>query len=78
MNILFPQAEQLFEGFLRFGFIPEASYSQEDKKLLVEYYLTVREGLDFSLPENADAYHKALHDRLYPKAEQLLADAGSI
>lgn len=73
MNILFSQTEQLFDGFLRFGFIPEAAYSQEDKTVLVKYYLTVREGLDFSLPENACAYNNALRDKLYPKAEQLLA-----
>lgn len=73
MNVFFSsQTEQLFDGFLRFGFIPEAAYSKDDKKVLVEYYLTIREGLELPLSENA--YNKALRDKLYPKAEQLLAE----
>lgn len=71
MDIFASQTEQLFDGFLRFGFVPEATYSGDDKVALVKYYLSVREDLDISLSSND--YNDALREKLYPKAEQLLA-----
>ncbi|MFC2563183.1 MAG: hypothetical protein ACFNT6_00690 [Neisseria sp.] len=71
MDILVSQTEQLFDGFLRFGFVPEATYSGDDKVALVKYYLSVREDLDISL--SSTDYNDALREKLYAKAGQLLA-----
>ena len=71
MDILASQTEQLFDGFLRFGFVPEATYSGDDKVALVKYYLSVREDLDTSL--SPTDYNDALREKLYAKAGQLLA-----
>lgn len=71
MDILVSQTEQLFDGFLRFGFVPEATYGGDDKVALVKYYLSVREDLDISLSSND--YNEALREKLYAKAGQLLA-----
>lgn len=71
MDILVSQTEQLFDGFLRFGFVPEATYSGDDKVALVKYYLSVREDLDISL--SPTDYNEALSEKLYAKAGQLLA-----
>lgn len=70
MDILVSQTEQLFDGFLRFGFVPEATYSGDDKVALVKYYLSVREDLDISL--SSTDYNDALREKLYAKAGQLL------
>lgn len=71
MDILVSQIEQLFDGFLRFGFVPEATYSGDDKVALVKYYLSVCEDLDISL--SFTDYNEALREKLYAKAGQLLA-----
>ena len=71
MDILASQTEQLFDGFLRFDFVPEAAYSGDDKVALVKYYLSVREDLDTSL--SSTDYNDALREKLYAKAGQLLA-----
>lgn len=71
MDILVSQTEQLFDGFLRFDFVPEATYSGDDKVALVKYYLSVREDLDISL--SSTDYNDALREKLYAKAGQLLA-----
>lgn len=71
MDILASQTEQLFDGFLRFDFVPEAAYSGDDKVALVKYYLSVREDLDISL--SPTDYNEALCEKLYAKAGQLLA-----
>ncbi|WP_293278708.1 hypothetical protein [Neisseria sp. oral taxon 014] len=71
MDILASQTEQLFDGFLRFDFVPEAAYSGDDKVTLVKYYLSVREDLDTSL--SPTDYNDALREKLYAKAGQLLA-----
>jgi hypothetical protein len=71
MDILASQTEQLFDGFLRFDFVPEAAYSGDDKVALVKYYLSVREDLDTSL--SPTDYNDALREKLYAKAGQLLA-----
>lgn len=71
MDILASQTEQLFDGFLRFDFVPEAAYSGDDKVALVKYYLSVREDLDISL--SPTDYNEASREKLYAKAGQLLA-----
>ena len=71
MDIFASQTEQLFDGFLRVGFVPEAAYSGDDKVALVKYYLSVREDLDISL--SPTDYNEALREKLYAKAGQLLA-----
>lgn len=71
MDILASQTKQLFDGFLRFGFVPEAAYSGDDKVALVKYYLSVRKDLDISL--SPTDYNQALREKLYAKAGQLLA-----